>query len=81
MGDAIMGICPYCNQEKHLMRTYFYYDLDCECHIGPHYIAADHCSECIPKEPSLTKIIVKTGTLKRIERPLKQARSAIIKHK
>jgi hypothetical protein len=81
MSDAIMGICPYCNLEKHLMRTYFYYDIECECHAGKHYVMVDHCEECAAKEPALTKVIVKTSKLRKRERPFKEHRSAIIKRK
>ena len=65
MNDAMMfGKCQCCGKEKPLMRTYFHYPIQCECHSPNHFKLIDHCSECVPKEPKYTKVEFKTEDLK-----------------
>jgi len=64
--DAEFGTCPVCGQETQLNRTYFKYDLKCECHSPQHFEIAWHCNYCEPIEPGITKIIIKTKNLIKI---------------
>jgi hypothetical protein len=65
MNDAMMfGKCQCCGKEKPLMRTYFHYPIQCECHSPTHFISIEHCKDCAPKEPRYTKVEFKTEDLK-----------------
>jgi len=55
-GSVEYGVCKVCGQEGPLVRTYFYYDVKCECHSDKHFEFVSHCSTCTPIEPSVTKL-------------------------
>jgi hypothetical protein len=63
MGDVEFGKCEVCGNETTLRRTYFHYDIKCECCSPCHFEFVKHCDDCTPKEPEVTKIIVKTDNL------------------
>lgn len=65
-GVVEFGICDICKKENYMERTYFHYDIKCECHSPKHFILIIHCKDCIPKEPKETKIILKTETLNKL---------------
>jgi len=65
-GDVEFGKCEICGKETFLQRTYFKYNIKCECHSPQHFEFIRHCDDCVPEEPKITKIIVKTETLKNI---------------
>jgi len=67
MGGCIeFGKCEICNKETNLNRKYFRYDIKCECHSPNHFELVIHCNDCIPIEPKLTKIDIKTETLNKL---------------
>jgi hypothetical protein len=61
--SAEFGICPYCKKETQLERTYFRYDIKCECHSPTHFEIVWHCKDCKPIEPIETRITVRTKNL------------------
>jgi hypothetical protein len=63
-GSVEYGICDICKKEAILQRTYFRYDIKCECHSPYHFEMIRHCNNCIPKEPLITNITIKTANLK-----------------
>jgi len=59
-----IGTCDVCKKEDvALMRTYFHYDIKCECHSPNHFDVFDHCVSCVPKDPLTTKLELKTENL------------------
>jgi hypothetical protein len=58
------GKCEICGKETFLERTYFRYEIKCECHSPNHFELIRHCKNCVPKEPTTTKISIKTEALK-----------------
>lgn len=58
MGDIEFGQCEVCNKENILRRTYFHYDIKCECHSPNHFVIIRHCNECEPKQPLTTAVHV-----------------------
>jgi len=58
------GTCDICKKQAPLQRTYFRYDIKCECHTPTHFDIVFHCSECTPKEPRTTEILIETKILK-----------------
>lgn len=76
-GSVEHGICEICGKENFLQRTYFRYNIKCECHSPQHFEMVRHCTICIPNEPKNTiissgsnKIIVETNKLKTITRKI-----------
>jgi hypothetical protein len=65
-GSNEFGKCEVCGREGIVNRTYFHYDIPCECHGEKHFEIAWHCATCTPKEPELVSISVKTEALKQI---------------
>lgn len=57
MAEQEYGICECCYKEAPLTRTYFYYNLPCECCgctiDGKHYHSemVSHCKDCVPDIP------------------------------
>lgn len=62
-GDIEYGKCECCDKEGPLQRTYFRYDIKCECHSPQHFELVRHCNSCEPKEPATTKVSMKTSEL------------------
>lgn len=67
VGDKLVGACQCCGKEAELTRMYFKYPIKCECHSPTHFEFVDHCSNCVPREPEYTKILVRTDDLKKTE--------------
>jgi len=63
MGECEFGKCKICGKETTLTRTYFHYDIECECHSPNHFDVVIHCQECIPEKPRETKITLSTDKL------------------
>ena len=59
MGEMEWGKCEYCNTEGPLNRTYFRYDIKCECCNHNHFEIVWHCHKCEPKDPGIRKIELK----------------------
>ncbi len=57
------GKCDICKKVTNLQRTYFRYDIKCECHSPSHFEIVYHCKDCIPQEPKTTIITLKTEKL------------------
>lgn len=55
-GEIEYGKCEICGEEAPLERTYFRYDLKCECHSPEHFELVRHCKGCKPVEPRETKV-------------------------
>jgi hypothetical protein len=65
-GQIEFGKCEICNKETHLKRTYFRYDIKCECHSPNHFELVIHCNDCVPVEPKITKISINTKMLTKL---------------
>lgn len=62
MGDQEFGKCPKCGRNAPLNRTYYYYDIPCECcqcSEHKHFEIVWHCDECSPIAPSVITPILK----------------------
>lgn len=66
MGEIEFGKCEVCGNEAQLQRTYFRYDIECECHSPHHFELVRHCKQCVPTEPKETRIVFKTNLLKKL---------------
>lgn len=78
-GICEYGICPYCKEKKPLNRTYFRYNIKCECHSPYHFEIVCHCSTCIPIEPKETRITLRTSYLKNFEQEIRKDKLMKIK--
>lgn len=58
------GKCEVCGKEATLQRTYWHYDIKCECCSPKHFEFKRHCSDCVPVEPKYTKVQLQTENLK-----------------
>jgi hypothetical protein len=65
-GNILFGSCEVCGKEAILERTYYNYEIKCECHSPNHFECIDHCSNCTPIEPYITKIYMKSSNIKRL---------------
>lgn len=65
MKEIEIGTCECCGKQNvQLMRKYFRYPIECECHSPEHFILIRHCKDCEPEEPSETRVTIKTQDLK-----------------
>lgn len=66
MGDIEFGKCDICGKEAPLSRTYFIYDIHCECcgckedGRNMHFKFVRHCENCIPDIPQSIEPFVKS---------------------
>lgn len=58
-GDAEYGRCEICGKESVLDRTYFYYDISCECCNKRHHEMVRHCHSCVPEIPDSIHPLIK----------------------
>lgn len=58
-GEIMIGKCMYCMRMSNLERTYFHFNIKCECHSPNHFESVEHCVACKPKMPSFTSILLK----------------------
>lgn len=65
-GSSEFGKCEICGKETSLIRTYFKYIIECDCHSPYHFELVIHCNDCIPKEPTVTNIVMKTENLTKL---------------
>lgn len=65
-GEIEFGKCSICGKETYLQRRYFKYDIKCQCHSPTHFELVIHCGDCVPKEPTETKIILKTENINKL---------------
>lgn len=63
-GESEFGKCDICKQNKPLERTYYHYDIKCDCHSPQHFELVSHCLQCRPQEPLVTTIALQTKDLK-----------------
>lgn len=56
MGDMEWADCKYCGNNGPVERTYFHYDIKCECCSGKHFEIVYHCGNCKPKDPGIRRI-------------------------
>jgi len=67
MGDIEFGKCDICGKEAPLSRTYFIYDIHCECcgckedGRDMHSELVRHCENCVPDIPQNIKPLVKSN--------------------
>ena len=76
VGEQEHGKCDVCGVIGPLTRTYFRYDVKCECHNNSHFELIRHHKDCTPKEPEYTKVSFKTEDLKN---PVGMAMQTLIK--
>ena len=62
-----VGKCDCCGEYGQLYRTYFHYNIKCQCHSPNHFIVKDHCKMCVPVEPFEQKITFTTEQIKELE--------------
>ena len=68
------GKCDICGKEAVLSRTYFYYDIHCQCcgckedGRDMHFECVHHCKDCVPDVPKVIKpeLMSKIGNTKYI---------------
>lgn len=65
MSETEFGKCDICGEEKPLQRTYYHYDIKCNCHSPNHFEIVSHCKDCTPKEPLETKVYL--SPIKKVE--------------
>lgn len=60
------GKCDICGKEAVLNRTYFHYDIHCECcgckedGRNMHFEVVHHCSDCVPDVPKVITPLLKS---------------------
>jgi hypothetical protein len=62
-GEVEFGTCEICGKETTLQRTYFRYNIKCECHSSNHFDLVRHCKDCVPVKPRETKVLFRTEIL------------------
>lgn len=61
MGEIEFGTCPICGKEASMERTYFYYDIHCQCcgckqdDLDMHFELRIHCKDCVPDVPRVIR--------------------------
>ena len=63
-GEIEYGECDICFRTAELNREYYRYNIKCECHSGSHFEIVRYCVSCKPKEPTYTKLNIKTENLR-----------------
>lgn len=71
-GVCEFGVCDICKKETYLERTYFKYNIKCECHSPYHFELVRHCKDCVAIEPKETHITLKTDYLKNIDQEIRK---------
>jgi len=59
MDEVMYGKCDCCGKSARLKRTYFYYDVQCDCRIckeDKHFELVNHCKDCNPTAPSTIQV-------------------------
>lgn len=62
MGESEFGKCSMCEQDAHVGRKYYYYDVKCDCcnsKDSPHFEIVYHCVKCEPKPPRIISLSLK----------------------
>ncbi len=54
-GEIEYGKCQICGKTTQLERTYFDYDVNCDCHSPNHFELVIHCKDCAPIIPITTR--------------------------
>jgi hypothetical protein len=66
-GEAMFGKCEICGKEAILERTTFHYGIKCECHSPNHFVAINHCKDCVPEEPKEIHVTLSTQKVRRMK--------------
>jgi hypothetical protein len=59
--DFELGVCDICKTEANVSRTYYYYDIKCDCcntKDDPHFEVVRTCIDCDPKPPLSLRVIM-----------------------
>jgi len=65
MNSGAVGTCEICGKKNVPVRwTVFRYNIRCECHSPCHHESVLHCNDCVPREPEITRIKIKTSELR-----------------
>ena len=67
MGEMEWGKCQYCEYEGIIKRTYFHYEIECECHSPNHFQIVWHCDKCKPVDPGIGNIKLSSKQKHKIE--------------
>ena len=49
--DVEYNICDVCGEPGELERTYYYYNIRCDCHSPEHFEIVSTCPNCTPEPP------------------------------
>ena len=61
------GECNFCGELGLIQRTYYYYDVDCECCSGDkHFEIVWNCHQCIPYDMGIQNIQLSNKTKHKI---------------
>jgi hypothetical protein len=66
-GDSEWGICDCCGNDGPIVRTYYRYDVKCECCNNKHFEIVYHCIKCEPTDPGIRKIQLSNEQKHKIE--------------
>ena len=58
-GEQEYGTCDICGCQDTLSRTYYYYNIKCECHSPEHFEIVMTCPKCKPVPPKKTSVEMK----------------------
>ncbi len=67
MGEQEFGKCDICGEEAVLGRTYFIYNIPCECcgckedGKDMHFELVHHCDKCVPDVPRTIRPMLKSA--------------------
>lgn len=67
MNAQEFGMCEMCGQLLPLERTYFYYDIHCQCcgckedGRNMHFELIKHCADCVPDIPKKIHPVLKSA--------------------
>jgi hypothetical protein len=66
MQEQESGTCSVCGTNGPIQRTYYYYEIKCDCCVGDkHFEIVYHCGSCVPKPPPRVKVTLEIQPLEK----------------